>query len=300
MNRVLLVSRGNTFLEKLLGVDAAVKFQFIAPDAYQPAMNEKFEAVIFDSIVPAGFDLEKSAGNFLFLNATPFTGKGAPLEQPVVTDVDAHPATRLVSLQNVTILRAQPLELPAAHDGWTFIAPLRSAEHPLLITGERGRQHVAALAFDVLESDLPLRVAFPLLIHSTVQWLAGGRADSSPAFAAGDVIQIPPGKSVAPTPHTSPLARTADRKDLVTGFFQPLRNGFYQVTGDGPARWIAVNTFSAAESDLRVSVGSNAPAASLPPSAGVFHGWPPWQWLALGALVLIVAEWRLFHRRKTE
>jgi hypothetical protein len=301
LNRVLLVSRGNTFLEKLLGVDAAVKFQFVTPDAYQPAMNGKFEAVIFDGIVPVGFDLEKSAGNFFFLNATPFAGKGATLDQPVVTDVDAaHPATRLVSLQNVTILRAQSLELPAAHNGWTFTAPLRSAEHPLLITGERGRQRVAALAFDVLESDLPLRVAFPLLIHSTIQWLAGERAESSPVLAAGDMIQIPPGKSVAPTPLTSPLARTADRQDLVTGFFQPLRNGFYQMTGDAPVGWIAVNTFSAAESDLRVAGGSNAPAASLPFSAGAFHGWPPWQWLALAALVLIVAEWWLFHRRKTE
>ena len=64
LNRVLLVSRGNTFIEKLLGVDSSVKFQFVAPEAYQPAMNEKFEAVIFDGIVPSGFDLGKSAGNF--------------------------------------------------------------------------------------------------------------------------------------------------------------------------------------------------------------------------------------------
>ena len=301
LNRVLLVSKGNTFLEKLLGVDSSVKFQFVAPEAYQPAMSEKFEAVIFDGLIPAGFDLGKSAGNFLFLNATPFAGKGALLDQPVVTDVDpAHPATRLVSLQNVTILRAQPLELPAAHDGWIFTAPLRSAGHPLLITGDRERQRIAALAFDVLDSDLPLRVAFPLLIHGTVQWLAGERADSLPVLTAGEVFQIPPGKSVAPTPLTSPPARTADRKELISGFFQPLRNGFYQVTGDGPARWIAVNTFSAAESDLRVSSGNNAPVVALPFSAGVFHGWPPWQWLALAAFVLIVAEWWLFHRRKTE
>ena len=302
LNRVLLVSKGNTFLEKLLGVDASVKFQFVAPETYQPAMSEKFEAVIFDGIFPAGFDLDKSAGNFFFLNATPFVGKGAPLDQPVVTDVDAaHPTTRLVSLQNVTILHAKPLELPAAHDGWTFSAPLRSAEHPLLITGERGRQRVAALAFDVLESDLPLRVAFPLLIHGTIQWLAGDRTDSLPVLTAGEVFQIPAGKSVAPTPLTSPPgARIAEPQTSVTGFFQPLRNGFHQVTGDGPARWIAVNTFSAAESDLRTSGGSNTPTATQPMSVNVFHGWPPWQWLALAALVLIVAEWWLFHRRKTE
>ena len=302
LNRVLLVSRGNTFVEKLLAVDSSVKFQFVAPEAYQPAMNEKFEAVIFDGIVPPGFDLGKSTGNFLFLNASPFTGKGTPLDQPIVTDVDAaHPTTRLVSLQNVTILRAKSLDLPAPHDGWNFTAPLRSAGHPLLITGERGRQRVAALAFDVLESDLPLRVAFPLLIHSTVQWLAGERTDLLPVLSAGEVFQIPSGMRVVPKPVTAPPGvRAAAPQPSVAGFFQPLHNGFYQVTGDGPARWIAVNTFSAAESDLRAAAGSNAPVAMLPFSAGVFHGWPPWQWLALAAVVLLVAEWWLFDRRKTE
>jgi hypothetical protein len=302
LNRVLLVSKGNTFLEKLLGVDASLKFQFIAPEAYQPAMGGKFEAVIFDGIAPAGFDLEKSDGNFLFLNDSPFTGKGAPLDQPLVTDVNpSHPTTRLVSLQNVTILRAKALELPGARDGWTFSAPLRSAEHPLLIAGERGRQRVAALAFDVLESDLPLRVAFPLLIHGTVQWLAGERSDSPPTLAAGEMFRIPAGRSVLPTPFTAPPEpRTAESSPALTGFFQPLRNGFYQTSGDGTNGWVAVNTFSAAESDLRVSGGQGAPAAMIPSSVSAFHGWPPWQWLALAAWLLLVTEWGLFHRRKSE
>lgn len=302
LNRVLLVSRGNTFVEKLLGVDASVKFQFVAPETYQPAMSEKFEAVIFDGYVPPGFDLGKSASNFLFLNASPFTGNGAGLDQPIVTDVDAtHPATRLVSLQNVTILRAKSLDLPAAHDGWNFTAPLRSGEHPLLIAGERGPQRVAALAFDVLESDLPLRVAFPLLMHSTIQWLAGERADSLPVLTAGAVFQIPNGRSVMPTPLTAPPGlRAVESQPPIAGFFQPLRNGFYQMTGDGPARWIAVNTFSTAESDLRAGGGGDARAGMLPLSGSVFHGWPPWQWLALAAFALLVVEWCLFHRRKTE
>ena len=138
----------------------------------------------------------------------------------------------------------RPLQLPAAHDGWTFSAPLRSAEHPLLITGERGRQRVAALAFDVLESDLPLRVAFPLLIHGTVQWLAGEHTDSPPVLSAGEVFQIPSGKSVAPAPLTSPpSARIAEAQpSVVTGFFQPLRNGFYRVMGDGSARVFSADT----------------------------------------------------------
>ena len=306
LNRVLLVSKGNTFLEKFLGVDSSLKFQFITPESWQPAMGEKFEAVIFDASIPPSFDLNAARGNFLFLKSTPFATQDAPLEQPVITDVDAaHPTTRLASLQNITILRAQPLALPAPHDGWTFSAPLHSADHPLLITGERGRQRVAALAFDLLESDLPLRVAFPLLIHGTLDWLSGERTESAPSLAAGDVFTLPPGTRIAPSPLTAPPSpHDVQPQPDVTGFFQPLRNGFYEIADADSKRWLAVNTFSAAESDLRADADQAAPSARADrlsaPHSTALRAWPPWQWLALAAFALILAEWLLFHRRKTE
>jgi hypothetical protein len=301
-DRVLLVSKGNTFLEKLLGVDSGIKFQFITPEACQPAMAEKFEVVIFDGSLPEGFDLKTARGNFLFLKTTPFSEGGAPVEQPLVTDVDAsHPAMRLVSLQNVTVIQAQSLILPPPHDGWTFAAPIRSFEHPLLITGERGSQRAAALAFDVLQSDLPLRVAFPLLMSSTLHWLAGERADSLPSLAAGEIFPLRPGQSVAPAPLTA-LPKPGDKipPPSIAGFFEPVRNGFYQVNEAGATRWLAVNTSSATESNLRTPLANDpSSAAILPPTIGL-RGWPLWQWLALAAFALISTEWWLFHRRKTE
>jgi hypothetical protein len=304
-NRVLLVSTGNPFLEKLLAADTSLKFQFVAPEVYQPAMGAKFETVIFDGFIPAGFDLNSTPGNFLFLKATPFADAGAPIEQPIITDVDAsHPATRLVNLQNITILSAQSVTLPSAHDGWLFTAPLRSGEHPLLIAGERGRQRVAALAFGVLDSDLPLRVAFPLLIHSTLQWLSGTRADSTPSLTAGETISLPSGQSLAAAPlRTQPGPREQLQPAGITGFFQPLRNGFYRLEDSGTTRWLPVNTFSGAESDLRVSDATGATGttpALLPSVTAGFRGFAIWQWLALSAFALITAEWLLFHRRKTE
>ena len=311
LNRVLLVSKGNTFLEKLLGVDSSLKFQFVTPESYQPTMSDKFEAVVFDGAVPPSFDLNTTRGNFLFLKATPFGTKDATLEQPVITDVDAtHPTTRLASLQNITILRAQPLALPAPHDGWKFSAPLRSAEHPLLITGERTiekkSQRIAALAFDVLDSDLPLRVAFPLLIHGTLDWLSGEHTESAPSLVTGEVLALPSGSIVASNPLTAaPGPRDLPPQTNVTVLFQPLRNGFYQIADADSKHWIAVNTFNAAESDLRGSGERNASAttatvSALPASLSGLRGLPPWQWLALTAFVRLTVEWLLFHRRKTE
>lgn len=294
-NRVLLVTAGNPFLEKLLAVDPSVKFQLIAPEAWQPALAEKFEAVIFDSTLPATFDFARTPGSFLFLKATPFSTTKL-LDHPLVTEIDpAHPATRGVSLQNVSIVRATALTPPAS-GGWLVATPLRSFDDALLVTGIRDTRRFAALGFDVLDSDLPLRVAFPLLISNTLHWLAGDTAIALPAAQAGDVITLTGSQRAASEPLTSaltgPLPPPTDAR-----FLQPMRNGFYTVTENGGTRWIAVNTFSAAESDLRVPAAPARQAALSLPSSGPL---PPWQWLALAAFALFTFEWWLFHRRKTE
>lgn len=295
--RVLLVSRGNAFLEKFLSVDASVKFQLIAPEAWQPSLAPKFEAVIFDNTLPADFNLAGTQGNFLFLKSTPFSA-ATPLEQPLVTDVDAaHSATRNVSLQNVAILHAAALTLPQPHDGWIFSAPLRSFDHALLITGERKQQRIAALAFDVLESDLPLRIAFPLLMNNTLHWLAGEQSGMQQSAQSGETITLTEGQRISANPITSE-SEPASKPDIAH-FFQPVHNGYYALGDGGTTRWLAVNTFSADESDLRAS-GGNTPASQPSIAVTGFSNWPFWRWLAFTAFALLVAEWWLFHRRKTE
>ena len=304
-HRVLLVTKGNWFLEKLLAADRQVQFELIEPAAWQADFAVKFDAVILDNFMPPGFDLAMSAGNVLFLKQSPFTTGGAPVEQPLVSESDAlHPLLRLVSLQNVTIVRAAAVALPNAADGWTWQAPLRSFEHPLLIAGERrtdaGGQRIAALAFDVSDSDLPLRIAFPLLMSNAVHWLAGETSGRIVSVLAGGNVPLAEGASISMEPLTSPDAKP-DAAKFASDAFQPLHNGFYQVQQPGGAGWLAVNTFSEAESDLRGSgTAANAPAALPTPSLAGFTGWPLWQHLALAALALFTIEWWLFHRRRTE
>ncbi len=296
-SRVLLVSKGNVFLEKFLAVDPSMKFQLLSPDAWQPSLAPKFEAIIFDDTLPAGFQIGSDAGNFLFLKSTPFATAGAPLDQPLVSDVDTHPITRNVSLQNVSIARAEPLALPAPRDGWTFAAPLRAFDRPLLITAERNGQRIAALGFAVLDSDLPLRVAFPLLMSNTLHWLAGDAAEADPSLRSGEMLALTDAQRVSATPLTAiPRAKDTVPEPTITGTFQPLQNGYYEFAEGDRSRWLAVNTFSAAESDLRAAASTLTEGASPQGAAR----WPLWHWLAACAFALFTAEWWLFHRRKTE
>ena len=303
--RVLLVTKGNWFLEKLLAADQGLTFELIEPSAMTPDLAAKFDAVVLDSFLPEGFDLAASHGNLLFIKQSPFADGGPPLEQPLISETDArHPALRLVNLQNVTFLRAASLAVPKL-DGWSWQTPILAFGHPLMITGERRAtppQRVAALALDVTDSDLPLRVAFPLLISNTLHWLAGENVVAISSLAAGETLALAEGETIGTepqmlsTPAAAPLPANVARN-----FFQPLTNGFYPLTTAGGPRWLAVNTFSEAESDLRTAPPEAEAPVSLPAvSLAALTAWPIWRYLALAALALFTAEWWLFHRRRTE
>lgn len=299
--RVLLVSKSNWFLEKLLAADPGVSFELLAPDAWKPDFAAKFAVVILDDFIPPDFSLAQPTTNFLFVGKSPFGAEA--VEQPVITDTDTqHPLLRLVNLQGVTFLRATALALPE-DPVWSFSAPLRSFEHPLILAGEQRGQtphRIAAFAFTLTDSDLPLRIAFPLLMSNTLQWLAGDANESPVTVAAGETLALAPDESVATEPLISLDA--AAPKNFTRGFFQPLRQGYYQRLRPGGADWIAVNTFSSEESDLRAArPGSqNDRSPLLPVSLASVAGWPLWRYLALTAFTLLVLEWWLFHRRRTE
>lgn len=313
--RVLLITKGNWFLEKLLEADQGVKFELLVPESFEPGLASKFDAIVFDNFLPAGFDWQKATGNYLFIRQTPFAAPEAKtLEQPLISETSAlHPALRLVNLQNVTVVKAAALAEPPKGTDWRFETPIRSIdpasslEHPLMITaerrGEKGPQRLAALAMDLTESDLPLRVAFPLLMSNTVQWLAGEPPAPLLSLTAGQPLSLPEGDSIWGE------RQTEWKRDLkpnpeqqLHGVFQPLSNGYYLRQQPEGSHWLAVNTFSDAESDLRA--GGEAPAPNTP-SAPIlalasFSGWPLWHYLALAALLLFTLEWWLFHRRRTE
>jgi Ca-activated chloride channel family protein len=309
-HRVLLVSKANWFLEKLLAADPRVTFDLLTPEAFTLSMASKFDAVILDQVLPATFQMGATAGNFFFLKDTPFNQSAPVLERPLITETQPdHPALRLVNLQNIAIVRATPLKLPeATPEGWTFEMPIRALEHPLFVTGTHktatGNQRMAALAFDPAESDLPLHIAFPLLMANTIHWLAGEQPVVPLSIRAGQTLALGPEQRLWPEPLTPPEKPLPPAEGpWVQTFFQPQKQGYYLISqhGQRPA-WLAVNTFSEAESDLRNAAPAE-PATALRSAGFSFSALaerPLWQGLALAALLLSVTEWALFHRRRTE
>lgn len=309
--RVLLVSEGAWFIERMLQANDRVDFEILTPGAFNLKVADSFDAVILDRTIPADYDLGSTPGNFLFIRNTPFNVPDAePLQAPLVSEREpANPILRLADLRNVSFLRAAKLDVPedTKTAGWRFEVPLRAFGGPLIVSGARVRegreQRLVAFAFDVSESDLPLRIAFPLLMANTLEWLSRHEVEIPLGVRAGSAISLNPGEKVLKTPEREFSYELPDAAPdtFATETFAPSRNGFYLLRGDSGDRWIAVNTFSEDESNLHTpEMESVRQTAARLPVAGIATAWPLWIYLALAALLLFTVEWWLFHWRRTE
>ena len=291
---VLLVTRNNWFLENALKAGEANETQIVSPANYRISLNQSFDVVIFDRELPSGITLD-APGNFLFLGVSPLP-PAVLSDHPVIVETDpGDPIMRFVDLNTSTILRAVrlPLEIP----GWTVRAPVAGADGPLVVSLESSRRRRVIIAFDPIDSDLPVRVAFPLLIHNAVAWLANKNNDAQVQIQAGDTLHLENGIHVVHGPLT---ASGSGQKFAVDGDFRPTRNGFYRIENGQEQKLIAVNTFDPAQSDLR-SIGLPEPGpATVWPSVVGWLSWPPWIYFGLLALSFSGLEWWMYHRRRTE
>ena len=291
---VLLVTRNNWFLENALKAGEANETQIVSPANYRTSLNQAFDVVIFDRELPSGITLD-APGNFLFLGVAPLPS-AVLSDHPVIVETDpGDPIMRFVDLNTSTILRA--VRLPREIPGWTVRAPVAGADGPLVVSLESSRRRRVIIAFDPIDSDLPVRVAFPLLIHNAVAWLANKNNDAQVQIQAGDTLHLENGIHVVHGPLT---ASGSGQKFAVDGDFRPTRNGFYRIENGQEQKLIAVNTFDPAQSDLR-SIGLPEPGpATVWPSVVGWLSWPPWIYFGLLALSFSGLEWWMYHRRRTE
>ncbi len=179
---VLLVTAENLFLQKALAVDEQIQLTVLTPTEYETDVfpenansqgNKNYQVVIFDRYSPPSL----GNGNYMFIyppavdsSETPTRELkwdiGAALETPIITDWErTHPILQHVHLENVQIGTAYRVTPPS-----TAQVLARSFESPVLFIDVKPNRKVVFAAINILESDLPLRIAFPVIIANTIQW----------------------------------------------------------------------------------------------------------------------------------
>jgi len=298
---VLLVTNNNLALEKVLAVDPHVdghKSAKLAPADYTPEAASKYDVVLFDNFAPSALP----SSNYMLINAA---GPGTPVQRigtfdrPGVVDWDKkHPVTRYLNLADLRIARCLAVQVA---DWGKVVADSDNPQAPLIVVGEKGNRRVVYLGFDIKESDLWLRVAFPIFISNAVRWLASGAKtqQESVLYRAGDVVPLNPPITVESVTITDPLgrARTVEGKRRPLLFDGADTIGIYQVKAKNYQQKFAVSLLNQRESDILPrhtialgSAGETATAGSTRANKEI------WRWLVVVALVVLGLEWWVYHR----
>jgi hypothetical protein len=296
--RALLVSNGNLFLEQLLASLPGIQpFRALpAADGTLQIPNEPFDLYIFDGYLPA----ELPRANLLLINpgANPFFEVGETIKSINNIQVNENTLTRYVDWKTVHVLQAKKAAMPS----WMNVL-IESDSTPLVAAGETNGQRIAALTFDLRESDLPLQVAYPILFSNLINYLAPPSAfDSSQSLHAGESLTIVPPTDAEQVVIASPSNKTFSLAAGQTLFSQTDELGYYAVNfiakDSTKVEYFAVNLFDKSESDIRPREKLQIGSATVAPTASQQIGLQElWKWLAGFALIILMIEWQVFHRK---
>ncbi|MBO0782096.1 MAG: hypothetical protein J2P37_25030, partial [Ktedonobacteraceae bacterium] len=204
-----------------------------------------------------------------------------------------------VDLGSVRTLKASHQLKPAIWEQPIITTP----ETPLLIAGENNSKRIAALGFDIHDSDLPLQPSFPILIHNLVNWFLPPPVSDEGQVSPGLPVTIQSWPGADKVTITSPNKQDTLVGPPIAPYAQTDQVGIYQVTehvrGQNMQGAFVVNLFNPDQSHL-------APAPALPVlRSSDFTPTGPlishelreiWPWIAAILLLILCTEWWLFSR----
>jgi Ca-activated chloride channel homolog len=187
---ILVVGEGDPYLETALGKLPNVDLWLGTPAEYarnpDNPEGKPWDLVIFEGNVPTQLpdvpilaiapDRSSALGQ---VNGT--------LTNPGIGTIDPNePILSFVDLSTIHIAESARMTLP----DWARAVIPGPRGAPLLYAGERAGLPTAVLAFDPRQSDLPLQVAFPILLANLTGELLGGSTTPGDPVRPGDPVEL--------------------------------------------------------------------------------------------------------------
>jgi hypothetical protein len=299
-SRVLLVTNGNTYLEATLLLDEYIDITSVTPNKYPP--TGKFDVTIFDNVAPP---LAPNSGGALYLNPPE---EGSPVKrakdiQMFGFDVwdKKHPILRWMVMGDIQVLQGFTMK-PEKED--RVIGA--SALGPILVTGRRSGKKFVVLGFDPRDSDMVLRVAWPLFVLNTINDFIEEDTSYVSSFTTGNVwsIPAPSGRETASLKAPDGKLHTIPIKEGRAVFLGD-QAGFYEMTvkaePEPVTSMFAANLSNVEESKITPGekLELSGKQAELP--AGFDPGMRReiWLYLLIAAAIVSTIEWITYHRRLT-
>ena len=283
------VASDNPFLIRAIAVNTDLDARRINANT---SLSE-FDCVVSDGALRP--DMIEGNRSLLAINPSDVQGlwraTGAQ-QRPEITTVErSHPVNSFLSYADLHV------ESAARREVASWLRPIATGGSDALIwAGDDGRRRVVMIGFDLAESDLPLKVEFPILLANSIAWLAGRDSlTDDRAVRAGQPALIRTTQAAATIKTPAGDAQEVAARDGSIIFADTLRVGTYQVKDEQP---FAASLLSEAESNI-------APHDSIKTRAGEVSGQvetfnserEAWRWVALAVLAVLTIEWWVYHRR---
>ena len=309
---VLLVTDGNYYLERALGAMSLNNPATMTPAEYEEKKPGNFDVVIFDRTAPTWMP---PAGNFIYFGCAPTVGDLRAVKEndhDVLLDDCAvldwqrdFPMLEHLSLSKLYAAHVLKLDLPPQAN--TLIDGMKG---PMVVLSRENQRTHLVVAFDLLDSNWPLKVTFPVFLHNALQYLAlGAEMNVRPSFAPGDTPRIPRanldragGTGLHEITLVGPNSSQRIPVPATGDFALPAFNhvGLYQTEPPVPQfEQLAVNLLDDNESNL---MPADAPPGHIGVAVAANGGGKSrlelWWWLlACGAMPLLMIEWWVYTRR---
>lgn len=299
--RVLLVSQGDLFLERALALEPSVKLDRAASvplgERAEASGDGSYDLVIFDDTPPQAVKAQAvwslgGAGAGL-----PVVDAGASVRPQVLSWKRDDPVLRDASLQDILIEQARRVR--AAPDARILA---QGTDGPLMVASQRGGHRALYVGWSLLQSDFPLRAAFPIFVDNALSWLTNAGAETASGginVRAGQpfTLAVPrPGSALTLTSATG--ERTSlDTSSGIATVRGADRVGVDTIAGPGFRKDAAVSLLSDTESDIRPRTALSLSGRSVAAQGRLLSLAELWRPLVLAALAVLSLEWWLFARR---
>jgi hypothetical protein len=311
--KVMLVTEGNYFLEKALASLPNIKQpDIVVPETYESKPSDQYDVIMFDRYTPKHLP---PSGNFMYFGCVPdpslhstltaqrVQGHNLLIKDLTVLDWERdQPILRGLNLSK--LYAAQGLELQVPKTDEVLVQGFKA---PLVVLHREDHGTSIAVCFDVIQSNWPLKMSFPVFMNNAMQFLAlGSDMDVRESFSPGATPSIPHvdlQKAGNPTEVkvTGPDFNRTIKVPPTGDFVLPPLNRVGLYTTDPPIprfEKIAVNMLDANESNLVPIDHTPGDPTSKVSSASGKSRLELWWWIvACGALPLLMVEWWVYTRR---
>ncbi len=235
LRRILLVGREDPFVEQVLRADPTARVDMVTATGFQAEMLNFFDVIVL-TIWPEQLDLsDLETGRWFFVGVGP-AGRSKQVDFPAATSMEAtDPLVNALGMEWLMPVRGRVVSQDSFPD-WNIKPLVQTTEGSLVFKGvhHNGQSRIVGLGFGSDDSELPLRVAFPLFFAESLHWLMEDEQGTSGSMRVGEMMSLPQ-KAVVSGPES------IGEEVWEAPFFVPRTAGFYRLTHGDDESWVAVN-----------------------------------------------------------